>query len=107
MWAMSLPGLIFGLVLLAALEKVAGWLAGRGLLPWRRDRGGTPAAAAGFDELGAVLSAGQAELNRHKQSTLIMPATHSDGAPPRSTVDLETGTARLVGGPKPDDQPTG
>lgn len=45
--ATSLPGLVFLLVLLAALERFGLWAGDRSWLPWRHTGQGTPMTAAG------------------------------------------------------------
>ena len=90
--ALTLPGLVLMLLALAAADLTLLRLRGRGLAPWRRDR---PVSSTGFDLLHAALSPGkQAELDQRRTVELVRD-DEDDGAPPRSTVDLASGTARL------------
>lgn len=90
--ALTLPGLVLMLLALAAVDLTLLRLRGRGLVPWRRDR---QVSSTGFDLLHAALSPGkQAELDQRRTVELVREE-EDDGAPPRSTVDLAGGTARL------------
>jgi hypothetical protein len=82
-WAMSLPGLVCLLVVLAVVELVV------------RRRRGTPLSAVGFEQLGATFEAGKADELEHRKSELMMRDDEEDGAPPRSRVDLDGGTASI------------
>ncbi|MGH3760461.1 hypothetical protein [Actinophytocola sp.] len=53
LWAMSIPGLVVLLVVLAALERFALWAGRRSWLPGRGDRTKTTVSGAGIEELGA------------------------------------------------------
>ena len=88
--ALTLPGLVLLLLALAAVDLLR--LRGRGVVPWRRDR---QVSSTGFDLVHAALSPGkQAELDQRRTVELVRDE-EDDGAPPRSTVDLAGGTARL------------
>ena len=90
--ALTLPGLVLMLLALAAADLTLLRLRGRGVVPWRRDR---QVSSTGFDLLHAALSPGkQAELDQRRTVELVRD-DEDDGAPPRSTVDLAGGTARL------------
>ena len=90
--ALTLPGLVLMLLALAAVDLTLLRLRGRGVVPWRRDR---QVSSTGFDLLHAALSPGkQAELDQRRTVELVRD-DEDDGAPPRSTVDLAGGTARL------------
>jgi hypothetical protein len=90
--ALTLPGLVLLLLAVAAVDLTMLRLRGRGLVPWRRDH---QVSSTGFDLLHAALSPGkQAELDQRRTVELVRD-DEDDGAPPRSTVDLAGGTARL------------
>lgn len=89
LWAMSLPGLVVLLVVLAALERFGLWAGGRSWLPWRRKREGTPVSAAGFEELDAFFMAGKRHELDQRNHSLMMRKDDEDGAPPLMEVDLE------------------
>ncbi len=88
LWAMSLPGLVFLLVVVAALERFGLWASARSWLPWRRKRDGTPVAAAGFTELDAFMAAGKRHEIDEKNHSLMMRQDQDEGAPPLLRVDL-------------------
>ncbi len=86
---MSLPGLVFLLVLVAALERFGLWASDRSWLPWRRKRTGTPVSAAGFEELDAFMGAGKRHELDERNHSLMMRHDEDDGAPPAMKVDLD------------------
>lgn len=89
LWAMSLPGLVFLLVVVAALERFGLWASNRSWLPWRRKREGTPVSAAGFEEMDAFFGAGKRHELDQRNHSLMMRADEDDGAPPQMKVDLD------------------
>ena len=91
LWAMSLPGLVVLLVVLAALERFGLWASNRSWLPWRRKRGGSPVSSAGFEELDAFFGAGKRHELNDRSHSLMMRQEQGDGAPPNMAVDLERG----------------
>jgi hypothetical protein len=91
LWAMSLPGLVFLLVVLASLERFGLWLSDRSWLPWRRKRDGAPVSAAGFEEFDAFFGTGKRHELEQRNSSLMMRDDEQDGAPPRMEVDLDGG----------------
>ena len=95
LWAMSLPGLVFLLVLLAALERFGLWASSRSWLPWRRKREGMQVSAAGFDELDAFFGAGRRREIDDKNHSLMMRKDESEGAPPLMEVDLDSNRIML------------
>lgn len=88
LWAMSLPGLVFLLVVVAALERFGLWASTRSWLPWRRKRSGTPVAAAGFEELDAFMGAGKRHEIDERNHSLMLRDDSDEGAPPLLRVDL-------------------
>lgn len=89
LWAMSLPGLVVILVVLAALERFGLWAHQRSWLPWRRKHVGSPVSAAGFEELDAFFAGGKRQELDERGHSLMLRDTQEDGAPPHMTVDLD------------------
>lgn len=92
LWAMSLPGLVVILVVVGAVDVV---------LTRRRKRRGETAARAkvaevGFDALGLALSPSRRHKQEHDEFMEVKREEEGDGAPPRSTVDLDGRRARIV-----------
>ena len=86
-FAMTLPGLVILLVLLAGIERMS-----RGVGSGRRDHA---TAAAGFDVLGTAFDPGTKHRVEEQESEAQRRDDVQDGAPPRSRVDLTAGTAHL------------
>ena len=84
LFAMSLPALVAALFLLAVIERFA-----------RGKTKGTPMATAGIGELGATFEAGKREEIEFRKEERQLRDEEGDGAPPRSLVDLDGGTAVL------------
>lgn len=82
--ALSIPGLVVLLVVVATVESIS------------RRKGGLPATAAGLEDFAGVFQASRRVDQDHKRHSLMMRDELGDGAPPRSAVDLDAGTARLV-----------
>ncbi|MGW4807759.1 DUF6191 domain-containing protein [Kitasatospora sp. NPDC004272] len=96
-WAMSLPGLVCALVVLAFVDQVALRASRSRWVPWRGTGREGQVAATGFEQLHAQFAAGkQAELEQ-RRTTLMLRDEDGEGAPPRSTVDLDGGLAVLRG----------
>ena len=90
---MTLPGLVLLLLLVAVVEQVAARLRRRSPLT-RRTR--PTLTAAGMDFM-AVLTMPEKERELDQRaSEKVRRVTQEDGAPPRSTVDLDAGTARIA-----------
>jgi Family of unknown function (DUF6191) len=89
LWAMSLPGLVVMLVVLAALERFGLWAGNRSWLPWRRKREGTPVSAAGFEELDAFFGAGKRHELDERNHSLVLREDEEEGAPPLMKIDLD------------------
>jgi hypothetical protein len=91
-FALTLPGLVVVLVLVAFADQLLLRVRGHGLVPWRRD---TQVSSTGFDLLHAALSPGkQDELDQRRTEELVRD-DEDDGAPARSRVDLDGGVAYL------------
>jgi hypothetical protein len=81
-WAMSIPGLVCLLVVLAALERFGLWASGRSRLPGRRNRTRDSLSGTGIEELGAFFYAGKRIELEQRQSELVMPERETSGDPP-------------------------
>jgi hypothetical protein len=93
---MTIPGLVIGLIVLAAFDRMGVWAHRRFRLPWRMDG----VSAPGIDEMHAILYASKRhELDQRRTSQLLRDDDHGDAAPPHSRVDLDGGKAviRRVG----------
>lgn len=84
LFALSLPALVAALFFLAVVERFV-----------RRRNTGTPMATAGIGELGATFEAGKREELEFRKEERQLRDEEGDGAPPRSLVDLDGGTAVL------------
>jgi len=90
--ALTLPGLVLALLGVAAVDQVLLRLRGHGVVRWRRD---SQVSSTGFDLLHAALSPGKADELAQRHSEELVRDDEAEGAPPRSRVDLDAGTARL------------
>jgi hypothetical protein len=91
-FALTLPGLVVLLVLVAFADQLVLRVRGRGLVLWRRD---TPVSSTGFDLLHAALSPGKrSELDQRHTEELVRDE-QDESAPPRSRLDLDAGVAYL------------
>jgi hypothetical protein len=91
-FALTLPGLVALLVVVAFADQVLLRVRGHGLVPWRRD---TPVSSTGFDLLLAALSPGkQDELDQRRTEELVRD-DEGEAAPTHSRVDLDAGVAYL------------
>jgi hypothetical protein len=82
-WAMSLPGLVCLLVVLAAVERLGGWV-----LPWRRRRD-TSLSSAGIDEVTALFYATKHYELQHRRTELMLRDEEGDGDGRRFRLDLD------------------
>ncbi len=90
--AMTLPALVVLLVVAAVIDV---------LVVRRRRRRGQPTAKAkvaeiGFDALGLALAPSRKHKQEHDEFMQLKREEEGDGAPPRSSVDLDAGVARIV-----------
>jgi hypothetical protein len=97
---MTLPGLVVGLVALAAVDRAGRWVSGRSGLPWYRD-GRRPAPAPGLDELQALFYASKRPAIEQRRLELVLRDDQQDGAPPRIRNDLDAGRAVITGLARP------
>ncbi|MGP3984227.1 DUF6191 domain-containing protein [Streptomyces sp. KR80] len=96
MWAMSFPAFVCLLVLFALVEGAWRWFTGLGLIPWLRRRTGRSLSNTAFDEFTAVVNGNKAAELEQRRVELLRRDDESDGAPPRSSIDLTKGTAFIV-----------
>jgi hypothetical protein len=95
LFAMTVPGLVCLLSLLAVLDQLA-LRAGRARwIPWRGTGREGQVSATGFEQLHATFAAGKQHQLDERQSSLVLRDDQGDGAPPRTRVDLEGGRAVL------------
>lgn len=93
LFALTLPGLVLGLVALAFLERLAARPGRRSPLTGRaRPR----LSAAGWDAFCAGVSPARAAALEQRRVAQLLRDDESDGAPPRSRVDLDRGVAYVV-----------
>jgi Family of unknown function (DUF6191) len=84
--AMTLPGLVVLLVVVASVEALRN----------RRRRAGVPMTGTGVQELEAFFSATKrAEVETRASLSLMKDDEQESGAPPRVRIDLEKGTATI------------
>ncbi|GAA4480466.1 hypothetical protein GCM10023094_27040 [Rhodococcus olei] len=88
LWAMTIPGLVCLLVLVAFAETLWNRVTGGRMLPWTRRRGGRTVAASGFEEVTAVFQGGKHHEFEQRQTALMHRDETGDGAPPRVGVDI-------------------
>jgi Family of unknown function (DUF6191) len=81
-FALSIPGLVVMLVVLAALERFGLWAGRRSWLPGRGDRTRDSLSGTGIEELGAFFYAGKRAELEHRKTELVLPESETNGAPP-------------------------
>ncbi|WP_249040233.1 DUF6191 domain-containing protein [Streptomyces chryseus] len=96
MWLMSFPAFVCLMVLFALTESAWRWFTGLGLVPWLRRRAGQSLSNVVFDEFTAVVNGNKTVELKQRRVELLRRDDESDGAPPRSYVDLAEGTAFIV-----------
>ncbi|MEV7419230.1 DUF6191 domain-containing protein [Streptomyces sp. NPDC089919] len=96
---MTVPGLALILTATAFLDLALVRLGRAGLLPWRWNGRQGQVACTGFEQLHASFSPGKQHELKERRSALVMRDDEEDGAPPRTRIDLDGGTAlvRLPG----------
>ena len=93
LFALTIPGLAVLLVVLAVVERVASGL--RRASPLHGERRHA-LSAAGADVLSTALEPGRAVDVDQRLASELMREDETDGAPPRSRIDLDAGVAHLV-----------
>ncbi|MEU1464965.1 DUF6191 domain-containing protein [Streptomyces sp. NPDC005727] len=96
MWAMSFPALACLLIMFALMESAWRWFTGLGLIPWLRRRTGRSLSSIAFDEFTATVNGNKTVEMEQRRVELLLRDDESDGAPPRSSIDLTKGTAFIV-----------
>jgi hypothetical protein len=89
--ALSIPGLVWLLVMLAAAEGFSRWLRRRSWLPWHRRPAAPMATGVGIEELDALFSATKRAEVEARASVSLLRDEQGDGAPPRIAVNLNEG----------------
>ncbi|WP_405012304.1 DUF6191 domain-containing protein [Kitasatospora sp. NBC_01539] len=92
-WAMSLPGLVCALLVLAVADQLALRARRSRFLPWRGTGREGQISATGFEQLHAQFAAGKQHELEQRTTTLMLRDEEGEGAPPRGGVDLRRGTA--------------
>ncbi len=92
LWAMTFPALVVLLVIAAAVDVLVTRRRNRGRATKERAK----VAAAGFDVLGLALAPSTRHKQEHDEFMEIKREEDGDAAPPRSSVDLDNGIARIV-----------
>ncbi|TQK50040.1 hypothetical protein FBY35_0335 [Streptomyces sp. SLBN-118] len=95
-WLLSFPAFACLLALFALVESAWRWFAGLGLIPWLRRRTGRSLSNTAFDEFTAVVNGNKSVELEQRRVELLRRDDESDGAPPRSSIDLTKGTAFIV-----------
>ena len=96
LWAMTLPTRVVLLIADAVIDVVATRRRNRRTAGKERAK----VAAAGFDVLGLALAPSSRHKREHDEFMEIKREEDGDAAPPRSSVDLDAGVARIVVPPK-------
>ncbi|MFC5187167.1 DUF6191 domain-containing protein [Actinomadura harenae] len=90
---MSVPGLLLGLIVFSVLDHLGWWAHRRFRLPWRRDDTGRPVSSVAVGELSAFFQGTHRNQIDQRASSLMMRDDETDGAPPRTRIDLNNGSA--------------
>ncbi|MFE7191200.1 DUF6191 domain-containing protein [Kitasatospora sp. NPDC057595] len=96
LFAMTIPGLVCLLVVLAFVDQLALKARRSRLVPWRGTGREGQISATGFEQLHAQFAAGKQHQLDERQSSLMLRDEEDDGAPPRTRVDLASGVAVVV-----------
>lgn len=78
---MTIPGLLIGLTVLAAIDRLGWWVTRRSGLPWLHD-GRRPAPAPALDELQAMFHADKRHSIEQRTLEFVRRDDEHDGAPP-------------------------
>ncbi|MEV7935146.1 MULTISPECIES: DUF6191 domain-containing protein [unclassified Kitasatospora] len=95
-WAMSIPGLVCALVVLAVVDQLALRARRSRWVPWRGTGREGQISATGFEQLHAQFAAGKQHELDERGTTLMLRDEEGEGAPPRTKVDLAGGKAVVV-----------
>ena len=86
LFAMTLPALVIALCVLGVIE-----LAAR-----KAGRRGPTVSAGGFEFMSGLMQPSRRIWVEQREHEALMQEDDEEGAPPRSRVDLDAGTARIV-----------
>ncbi len=90
LFAMTLPALVLGMTVLGAIEVFA----------HRKDRAqrkrGTAMSTVGFDLIQEVFNPAKRSQIEQRDHEALMYEEDAEGAPPRTRIDLDKGTAHVV-----------
>lgn len=90
LFAMSLPALVIGLTILGVLEIAT---KRRGGKPRKH---GTAMSSIGFDLIQEVFNPAKRYQIEQRDHEALMYEDDAEGAPPRTRIDLDKGTAHVV-----------
>ena len=93
LFALTIPGLAIGLVVLGVVDVTLFRRRGTRLANRRRRAGAAPVA---YDEAASFFAPGKRLELEQRHTASLMRQTPDDGAPPRTRLDLDRGTARLA-----------
>ncbi|WP_442812531.1 DUF6191 domain-containing protein [Streptomyces sp. NBC_01210] len=96
MWAVSFPAFMCLMAALALTEGLWNWFTGLGVIPWLRRRTGRSLSTTAFDEFTAVVNGNKTAELEQRRVEMLLRHDECDGAPPRSSIDLVSGTAFIV-----------
>lgn len=91
LFAMSLPGLVLLLTVLAVLDQLAVKAGRTRWIPWRGSARAGQISSTGFDQLHATLLPGKEQELRQRESMTMMREEDESGA----EVDLGAGVVRI------------
>ena len=86
LFAMTLPALVLLLTVLGILEMISAK---------RRGGGGSAMSSTGFDVLQEALYPSKKHEVEQRDHEALMAEEDAEGAPPRSRIDLDKGTATI------------
>jgi Family of unknown function (DUF6191) len=95
-FAMTIPGLAVALVVLGAVDVVIFRRSGGRLFARARNPRAVPVA---YDEAAAFFTPSKRIELEQRQSSSLLRQSPDDGAPPRTRIDFDAGTARLPAPP--------
>ena len=95
----SVPGLVILLITVAAIDRMGLAANARFRLPWRKPEDRRPVASSGVDELQALFTPTKRYELDERRTSLILRDEEGDGAPPRTKIDLDEGTAIIRNAP--------
>ncbi|WP_067475338.1 DUF6191 domain-containing protein [Actinomadura hibisca] len=98
---LTVPGLVIGLFVFAALDRAGVWASKRFRLPWLRGEGGRPVSATALEGFEVFYGPAKRHELEERRTSLVRRDEERDGAPPHGPLDLDAGIAviRRPGGP--------